>query len=328
MRVCIPIEFKPQGGGHYFLRFLKDHLEASGWEVVHALEADYDLLFTNHWMVSRIDILRAMRYNPNVRIVQRIDGAAQDYGRKDNADDRQRAVNRLADLTIFQSAYCRYATREKFPVIGQDGPIIHNPVNGELFSPDGPRLTKDFAQDVLVACTTWSTNPLKGAASVYQVARENPEVGFVLCGRYPDVPDLPNIYPQGVLDRQQLATALRSVGALLTFSQNEACPNHVIEALSSGLPVLYIDSGAMAEVVGDCGLPVTVENFSQQLARLMADHEQLAACARQRALTAFHPDFVFGRYMAEMEQAVERPPTLSPEERIWLAWHEFAIVGR
>ena len=99
-------------------------------------------------------------------------------------------------------------------------------------------------------------------------------------------------------------------------------------AQSSRLPVLYIDSGAMAEVVGDCGLPVTVENFSQQLARLMTDHEQLAACARQRALTAFHPDFVFGRYMAEMEQAVERPPTLSPEERIWLAWHEFAIVGR
>jgi hypothetical protein len=84
----------------------------------------------------------------------------------------------------------------------------------------------------------------------------------------------------------------------------------------------------MAEVVGDCGLSVTVGNFSYQLARLMADHEQLSTCARQRALTVFHPDFIFGRYMEAMEKAVERPPTVSPEERIWLAWHEFAIIGR
>lgn len=304
MRVCIPIDFLPQGGGFYFLQSFSAHLQARSWTVGSDVSEKSDVLFTNHWMTPRALILKAIRSNPTIRIVQRIDGAAQDYGRDADADARQSAVNELADLTIFQSEYCKYATRSKFRVIRQDGPVIHNPVDVELFHPAKKR-NKGVTQ---IASISWSTNKMKGAEKIYEVARTNPQVEFLLCGNFPDAPSLPNIRSLGVLDRAALAETLRSSDALLTFSQNEACPNHVLEALASGLPILYSDSGAMNEVIGDCGVPVSVENFSAGLKKVLTDHERLSSMARERALNRFHPEKIFARYMQEIQDSVVRLP--------------------
>ena len=322
-RVCIPIEFAAHGGGFYFLQSLVAYFESIGWQVTDKLSDKYDLLFTNHWMVSRREILEAVRHNPQLRIVQRIDGAAKDYGREDDADIRQRAVNKLADLTIFQSAYCHFSTREKFPVIEQNGPIIHNPVDVELFNPEGPQ--RSFPHEQLVASVSWSVNPLKGAAQVYAVAKANPDVGFILAGNFPDAPDLPNVHVLGVMDREELATVLRSCDALLTFSQNEACPNHVLEALASGLPVLYTDSGAMAEVIGEAGLAVSVENFPEQLEKVLADKENYSQQARQRAIEHFHPEVIFPQYIEYIQQALQNPTKTPVVWRLLLAWFDWSI---
>jgi glycosyltransferase involved in cell wall biosynthesis len=246
------------------------------------------------------DVFRAIRRNPKVRIVQRIDGAAQNYGRDPEADVRQRDVNRFADLTIFQSAYAKYSTRELFKVIPQDGPVIYNPVDLNVFRPDGERM--DFPQSLRVACATWSTNPRKGSAQIYEVAKATPEVGFVLCGSYADAPALPNVYKLGLLDREKLATALRSCQAMLTFSQNEACPNHVLEALACGLPVLYGDSGAMKEVIGNCGLPVTVETFPARWEEINSGLRERSRQTRKRAEEMFGPEVTLSKYIENIHK--------------------------
>jgi glycosyltransferase involved in cell wall biosynthesis len=301
MRVCIPIEFQAQGGGFYFLRAFEEYLAGTGWPVSKDPAAGGDVLFTNHWMVSAAQIAAALRANPRLCIVQRIDGAAQDYGRDPEADRRQAAVNRFADLTIFQSEYCRYSTRQKFPVIAQDGPVIHNPVDLQTFNPAGPK--QPMPAGLNLAAVSWSTNPRKGAAKVYEVARQNPAVHIQLCGNYPDAPQLPNLHSRGVFGRAELAGVLRSCDALLTFSENEACPNHVLEALASGLPVLYGDSGAMAEVIGDCGFAVNVPQVPQAVQHLRANQPALSARARQRAEAHFDPQHIFPAYIAEIERA-------------------------
>jgi len=307
MRVCIPIEFKAHGGGFYFLQAFEGFLLGEGHFVTRQVTDQYDVLFTNHWMTPRREIVRAFRFNPNVRIVQRVDGAAQDYGRNPEADRRQRSVNSLADLTIFQSEYCRYSTREKFGVIHEDGPVIHNPVDLKLFSVTGPRRLFQTYKD-LIACVTWSTNSMKGSASIYAVASSNPDIGFVLCGRFPDSPDLPNIFRLGALSRNELATVLRSCKIMLTFSRNEACPNHVLEALASGLPVLYDDSGAMREVIGECGLPVTIENFHDQYVKISEQLKLYSEKARQRAELLFSPSKIFPKYMEFISATRIAPP--------------------
>ena len=320
MKICIPITFRPQGGGFYFIQALSAFLADKGWRITNNIESRYDVLFTNHWMVLRSQILKAIRYNPRLRIVQRIDGAAQDYGRKDDADRRQHDVNLLADLTIFQSNYCRYSTREKFPIIGHDGPVIYIPVNPELFYPEESR--SSLAERVRVACVTWSANPRKGAAFVYDVARRNSDTDFVLCGQYPGAPDLANVCRLGVLDREKLAETLRSCHVLLTFSKNEACPNHVLEGMASGLPILYGESGAMHEIIGGCGLPVTVEIFAEQLGKIMGRWKEFSDRSRLRAIRQFHPQHIFPLYVEAIKKTLHLPTSIPMPSRLWLAWSE------
>ena len=317
-RVCIPIKFQPQGGGFYFLDAFVSYLHGVGWEVSQDIDSAYEVLFTNHWMTPYADILRGVRRNPRALIVQRIDGAAQNYGRDAEADERQAKVNKIADLTIFQSNYARYSTREKYPVIKRDGPIIFNPVDLDVFNPNGER--KKYPRRTQVACVTWSTNAFKGLAQIYAVAKQHPDIDFVLCGSFEDAPDLANIHKLGLLTRKDLAIALRSCQVLLTFSKNEACPNHVLEALACGLPVLYEDSGAMREVVGDCGLPTTVELFEEQLGSVLSRLGDLSKAARQRAQDLFDPRRNFKQYVEAIQGQLERRAAVPLAIRSAVAW--------
>jgi len=335
LRFCVPIAIKPEGGGNYFLWNFLAYLKRQGMAYTDRIDdGRYDVLFASHWLVPPETIRRAKRSNPGLRVVHRIDGAAQDYGRNPQADRVQRQVNLLADLTVFQSQYCRRSTRELFLVIAHDGPIIHNPVDVEQFRPDGERVT--FPEPVTVCCATWSTNPRKGLQSVYDAAAANPDIGFVLCGRYPDAPRLPNVHMMGVLDRRTLATIMRSCTAFVTFSEREACPNVVLEALASGLPVLYKPSGASPELVGECGLPVELADFRTQLDRVVADRAKLSRLARERAVSRFSPERVFPLYIGAIREALARPPAFAdPALVVFLTrgmslrrWDEAGVLER
>src|SRR4051812_43223909 len=102
-------------------------LKKVDWPHTADIEAAFDVLFVNSWVIPRSVVKRVKSAQPSVRVLQRVDGAAIDYG-SDPANDRiQARVNLLADVTVFQSDYSKYSTRQKFPVIWQDGPVIYNP---------------------------------------------------------------------------------------------------------------------------------------------------------------------------------------------------------
>ena len=62
------------------------------------------------------------------------DGLRRQPGLRSHAGARQP----VADVTIFQSEYSRYSTREKYHVVAQDGPVIWNPVDLDAFDPTAP----------------------------------------------------------------------------------------------------------------------------------------------------------------------------------------------
>ena len=88
-----------------------------------------------------------------------------------------------------------------------------------------------------VACASWSTNRGKGTWQIDRLAESHPDVTFVLCGRFDTIEPRPNVVRLGHLDRDRMAEALRSCDVFLNLSENDPCPNVVIEALASGLPV-------------------------------------------------------------------------------------------
>ncbi len=290
-----------------FIGLLLSYLDAHGIPHTADVDNEYDILFVNSWVVPYDTVKRVKTTRPGVRIVHRVDGSSMDYGGYRSGDARQARVNLLADLTVFQSRYSKLSTTTKFHVIGQDGPIIYNPVDLELFRPEGPRLR--FAPErVPVACASWSTNERKGTRDLDRLAAEHPEVDFVLCGRFEGLTLRPNLIHLGHASRSAIASAFRSCAAFLNLSDNDPAPNVVIEAMASGVPVLYRDSGGVPELVGDCGLPVTADSFRSVLDDIRSRHESLAGAARERATRLFSPAVIFPQYLASMERVSRRPP--------------------
>jgi glycosyltransferase involved in cell wall biosynthesis len=303
VRVCIPVA-AAGGGSASFFRNFRAYLGRAGIACTDDVAAGADVVVANAWSVPLAVVARAKREQAAVRVLHRIDGSAVDYGRDFVADVRQALVNTLADATVFQSAYGREATRRR-RVILDDGPVIHNPVDVERFRPDGERVPLTGA--VRLAHVTSSMNPRKGAADVYALARRRPDVAFILVGPYVSPPALPNVQLAGYAAWEQLPALLRSCHALLILAENETCPNVVLEALASGLPVLYRASGGTPELVGDCGFAVDAGSFDRALEQTMDRRDELSRAARRRAVEQFALVVLFPRYLATAEAAPRRP---------------------
>jgi glycosyltransferase involved in cell wall biosynthesis len=302
MKICIPIPARSQGGVYTFLANWRAWLDGQGIEHTDNISDPFDILFVNSWVVQARIVKRVKKARPEIRVVHRVDGSGQDYGRSDDADIRQARVNQWADLTIFQSHYSRFSTMQKYKIITLDGPVIYNPVNVERFRPSENKFS------LFTACNAaFSPNRKKGTWQIGEIARQNPEVHFVLCGRYPPLPRLPNIELLGHLNRKELAVVMQQSHVFLNLSENDPCPNVVTEALASGLPVLYKDSGGTPELVGDCGLPATIDSLRQQLKLIQEKYETWATKARQRAVREFSPEIIFPQYLAAIKAAERRP---------------------
>lgn len=308
-RICIPIPRYNRGGMYRFLEYFREWLEKNDIELTDDLNDNYDILFTNSFVIDPKVLRKQKKRNPKLRIIQRMDGSARDYGRYDDADQRQSISGLYADLCIFQSKYSKYATTQKFKVAIRNGPVINNPVDLETFSPGGPKM--ELPGKIKVCNISFSTNPKKGTWRIGSFAQANPEVDFILCGRYPELPELPNIHLLGCFEKDDLAKAIRSCDVFLFTSENEACANVLTEAMASGLPVLYVDSGGNGELVGDAGTSFTDETFTSSLEHIVQHLEEFSKRARDRAVKHFAPEIIFPQYWEAISNSSRQPlPTI------------------
>lgn len=308
MKICVPRLPNEAGGSGTFLRNWREWLTVQNHRWTNNLEEDYDVLFINAWQTRYSVAYRHKKRLPNLRVVHRVDGAGWDYGRSDNADWLQRAVSYLADVTIFQSDYCRYSTMQKYNIIQHDGTTIYNPVDIAHYSPLGeshPALPK--SNTIRIITVIWSPNRQKGAWRIPPLARENPDLEFVFIGNtvFEDFP--PNVKLLSPMAHHDLAKALRSADIFLNLSENDPCPNIVLEAMASGLPVLYVPSGGVPELVGaDAGLPIT-DDFRSGCERILENLAAYRHNARQRTEQHFAKDTIFATYWQTIKNAVRRP---------------------
>jgi glycosyltransferase involved in cell wall biosynthesis len=324
MKFCIPIKDESRGGMYTFLRLFRRYLATEGVPVDDDIDGEYDILFVNSFMVPYETVLEAKRTHPVCRVVHRVDGSTLDYGGYVEGDIGQARVSLLADLVVFQSVYSRFSTRRKHKVIARDGPIVFNPVDTTLFTPAGSRVA--LPGRIRVCNASFSLNPGKGTAHVARLARENPDVTFILCGRYPELPSLPNIHMAGHLTPPDLAAVMRSCDVFLHLAENDPCPNVVTEALASGLPVLFRDSGGTPELVADCGAATDPDRFRSALDGVLARRDRLSRQARERAERQYAPSVIFPQYLAAIGRARRRP--LPSRWRLtWAALCGYPVLG-
>jgi glycosyltransferase involved in cell wall biosynthesis len=323
MKICLGMPKAAGGGSSTFLRNFQEYLKRENIDHTTDMDEEYDVLFVNSWTVPYHTILKHKKRLPQLRVVHRIDGSAQDYGRHDGADWLQRDVNFLADATIFQSDYSRHSTQQKYHLVEQDGPIIYNPVDTEHYKPSKERRSDKKR----VMSAIWSPNPRKGAWRLPALAQANPDIEFVFIGntKFNKIPA--NLCQMEAMTHPELAKALRSGDVFINLSENDPCPNIVLEAMASGLPVLYVPSGGVPELVGDAGLPFMPEgDFRPALNHLLENQAEYAARARQRTLTLFHPNVIFPQYLETIESSFRRPlPPASIHVQAFLDVQHFAL---
>jgi glycosyltransferase involved in cell wall biosynthesis len=293
--LCLPLKPYPGGGVYSFIRTFRSYLDGQGYDYTDDLAHDCQVMLIAAWTTDYSSLCQARRWNPDLRIVHRVDGSARAYGRFDGSDERLAQINALADVTVFQSEFSRWVTTTRYPLIKVDGPTIYNPVDTGFFTPEGERSA--LPTGIKVCSAVWSTNRMKGIWQLPMFAAGNPDVQFVLCGRHDELPALANLHVLGAVNRKQMARVMRSCDLFLNLSLNEACPNVVIEALASGLPVLYVDSGGTPELVGESGLPVTVDTFRTQFERISSDLKDYQRRARERAVTRYDVSIIGPQYL-------------------------------
>lgn len=297
MKICLyykPID-KPWGGTNSFILSLKEFFRNKGIEITHDIDSDYDILFLNSaykapgelFTKKDIVIFEAKKG----RIVYRLDGLRKVYIQRSKGglkrtlrrlrdkligqdmDDLQRECIKLADRVVFQSKYARQMFEKHKYYEGNNYKIINNGVNQNIFNLQAREYWNGRGVLKIIACS-WSPNPNKGHKIIAEFsALKGAEVCFI--GKWPKEVDLPsNIRKLDTLSQEEIAKEFKQHHIFLFPSLREACSNILLEALSSGLPVLYANSGSNEEIAGKYGVALK-GNLQESLDLIRANYSAL-----------------------------------------------------
>jgi glycosyltransferase involved in cell wall biosynthesis len=283
------------GGANQFLCALWNEFERRGLRVEnntisHTTRA---CLYNSY----NFDFERLRRlYRAGCRMVHRVDGPITVYrSRDDDSDRRIWQINQeLANATIFQSHY----SLKKHLELGLEfkSPcVIMNAVDPRIFHPYG-RVPFSRQRKIRIISTSWSDNPNKGAAT-YKWLEEHldwDKFEYTFVGRSPI--QFERIRMLAPVSSASLAVHFRQHDIVITASRYDPCSNALIEALSCGLPAIYLRSGGHPEIVGEAGLGFSSEEeIPELLNRLTREYEERQARISLPTLTK-----VANRYLAVM----------------------------
>lgn len=282
----------PTGGGHQFLRALVAEFERRGLTV----ELDTISRGTTVCLVNsfNFDFHRLRRFaRDDVRFVHRVDGPIGTYrGFDDGTDERIAEINaEFAAATIVQSRYSLDAHRD-LGIELVEPHLISNTVDPSIFHPPDEREPLE-GRRVRVIASSWSDNANKGGDVLAWLDRHLDHARYELtfAGRTDEV--FEHVRVLGPLATEPLAAELRRSDVYLAPSRNDPCSNALLEALASGLPAVYRNSGGHPELVGDAGVPFAdAEETAAALDRLGAELEE-----RRSAIRLTRIDEVADRYV-------------------------------
>ncbi len=252
----------PYGGGNQFLLALKKSFEDQGCTVsVNYIGVNTKACLFNSFNFDFNKLFVYKKLFSKCRFIHRVDGPIDVYRNNDLGVDRKVCDynNKIADFTIFQSEY----SRKKLLEVGlafKEGEVIVNAVNPEIFNKLGKSKFKSTGKIRIVA-SSWSDNPKKGAET-YKWLEENLDFNkydFSFVGR--SKIQFKKAKMIEALPSEELAKVLKNSDIYLTASENDPCSNALIEALSCGLPAVFLKSGGHPELVkkGGVGFDKTEE---------------------------------------------------------------------
>ena len=269
--ICLLPKIRSLGGPASFQSRLIMELKALGMDVHHnPSDPTCSVILVSGGTRQLVELWKARRRG--VRIVQRLaqgnwihwaqfTGVGHFY-RSVRNNLLLAAIRRyMTDRIVYQSQFVEQFWKDRFGSVFAGEFVIHNGVDLQKYSPDGPHNRPDDHIRILVVEGHFGEGNrpfLENAIRLAQALDKKitKKVELMIVG---DVPDsLCTFWTQktdlwitwaGVVDRDQIPEIDRSAHLLFSAELNAGCPNAVVEALACGLPVIGYETGALPELV-------------------------------------------------------------------------------
>jgi glycosyltransferase involved in cell wall biosynthesis len=299
----------PAGGASQSLRAVAGELARRGVRIeLNTLSPTTRACLFNSFNFDAERLALFARRAERTRMIHRVGAVTTLYrGFDDGTDARVAELNRrFADATLAIS----HATITMYRELGIElvhPTVVHNGCDPRIFNREG-RAPFDRARTIRLISSSWSANENKGAP-VYRWLEENLDWSryeFTFVGNTPlpfsrirHVPPVPS---------HELARLLREHDVFVTATRNDAYSNALVEALSCGLPAVYLDSGGSREAVEDAGFGFTEqEEIPALLDRLVDEYEERQAAISLPSLAEVADGYLALLGLDEFVGGGERP---------------------
>jgi len=253
------------GGPGSFQTRLIQELNDRGFKVVYPDDSILPSVILVVGGTARIDWLIRCR-RKGVRVIQRLDGINWRHRviecsswykfRSEIRNMLTRLVRqKLAHEVIYQSKFVKEWWKT---IYGEDritSHIVHNAVDLEEFYPTQNR---SGIPPLIICAESILKNDDISMTLLAHLARDLISrgeirgiriIGFLGAKEKKRLSEFPGIELYGAVTRDRMPNLFREADIFLNLDINAACPNAVIEALASGLPVVGFRTGALKELV-------------------------------------------------------------------------------
>jgi glycosyltransferase involved in cell wall biosynthesis len=225
------------------------------------------------------------KVNNKTLIVQRINECDERKKTK-TMNLKLRITNTIADHTIFIASWLKnlnvWNKKNNYS-------IILNGSNKDIFF---DRNLKKDNNKLNIVTHHWSNNYMKGFNIYYKIdellsnKKWRDKINFTYIGNIQKQNKFKNTNLIKPLNGKDLSIELNKHHIYLTASINEPCGNHQIEGGMCGLPLLYIDSGALPETCNGFGIKFNYSNFEEKLDEIIKYYNEYKIKIKKFNLTS------------------------------------------
>jgi len=288
MKISFNVKFVkgPYGGGMQFANFLRDYLVNNNIKVIdHLNHDDIDIILhispflTESSSYSFWDAFLYKIKNPEAVIIHRINECDERKGTK-HVNKMLALANKYSDYTVYIASWLQPLLERAGIDPNKPWTVIHNGADQTIFNRQNK--TFDFFQNRKLKMVThhWGASYLKGH-DIYKKIDEllerdvfKDKFEFTFIGNYPKDIIYKNITILEPLSGKELANELKKHDIYITASRNEPAGMHHIEGIMCGLPILYINSGALPEYCSEYGIEFNEHNLEEKLFEMYENYHQ------------------------------------------------------
>lgn len=280
MKICLNTKFieGPFGGGMQFANYFSKKLQERGFEVVNNLkDGDIDIIFHINpfpflMKSSSFSFLEAYAYklkNPNTIIIQRVNECDE---RKDTnyINNLLYRTSKCSDYVVYIASWLEKSFSNKYKLMKEKSVgVILNGADNSIFNFNNKNFW-DGKEKIKIVTHHWGADYNKGhfiykkLDDLLNLDKYKNNFEFTFIGNIPKNLEYKNTKIIKPLSGSELASELKKHHIYLTASLNEPAGMHHIEGALCGLPLLYINSGALPEYCNNFGLEFNNDNFEEK----------------------------------------------------------------